>query len=371
MSLRTPSDDRILPANGKNFLSAYCLQGVRKVTPADWRSYVAACKPDFAVALSDTPFTSPPHSQKRLTKSIERSANWLQDFLSLGSNRPHILVQMAGGTALSARRAFAESLLETLHGREAELVHPLKCLDDGVSGYVFDLVPLRSPKADDTEAIVALLQASLSCLPTEKLRIANTARSPHQILRLIQHVGVDMFDAHWAQHAADIGVALDFEFPVRKHESAGKGKRNLGHNLYDSCYEKDFSSLADCFRGKEEYKRRDEICVCAACSPTDRTTSSETGLPFTRAYLHHLLHTHEMSAHTLLAIHNLTVLDTMFAGIRSVIPDTEQFAAEVEKFTAVYNETLQLFAESEEMWKTVGLARGKGRLARERAAEII
>jgi queuine tRNA-ribosyltransferase len=31
-------------------------------------------QPDIAFALSDTPFTAAPHSQKRLIKSIERSA---------------------------------------------------------------------------------------------------------------------------------------------------------------------------------------------------------------------------------------------------------------------------------------------------------
>jgi queuine tRNA-ribosyltransferase len=40
----------------------------------DWRSYVLTMQPDIAFALSDTPFTAAPHSQKRLTKSIERSA---------------------------------------------------------------------------------------------------------------------------------------------------------------------------------------------------------------------------------------------------------------------------------------------------------
>ena len=53
------------------------------------------------------------------------------------------------------------------------------------------------------------------------------------------------------------------------------------------------------------------------------TTSSRPWQPpprhFSRAYLHHLLHTHEMSAHTFLAAHNLAVLDAFFAGIRSTL----------------------------------------------------
>jgi hypothetical protein len=39
---------------------------------------------------------------------------------------------------------------------------------------------------------------------------------------------------------------------------------------------------------------------------------------YTRAYVHHLLHTYEMFAHALLALHNLAILDAFFAGMRRV-----------------------------------------------------
>ncbi|KAG2021374.1 hypothetical protein CC2G_006619 [Coprinopsis cinerea AmutBmut pab1-1] len=38
--------------------------------------------------------------------------------------------------------------------------------------------------------------------------------------------------------------------------------------------------------------------------------------PHTRAYIHHLLHTHEMSAHALLVSHNLAVVEAFLRGIR-------------------------------------------------------
>jgi hypothetical protein len=73
------------------------------------------------VALSDIPFTDPPYSQKRLTKSIDRSGKWLADILRISGdaslpqpNRPSVLVHMAGGVSIAARRAFADSLLDTL-----------------------------------------------------------------------------------------------------------------------------------------------------------------------------------------------------------------------------------------------------------------
>jgi queuine tRNA-ribosyltransferase len=79
-----------------------------------------------------------------------------------------------------------------------------------------------------------------------------------------------------------------------------------------------------------------------------------------------------MSAHTLLVMHNIQVLDAFFAGVRTLLgsPETESsFAAEVEKFTAFYDDGAMLLEEATADWKTVDLARGKGRLAREKAQE--
>jgi len=90
-------------------------------------------------------------------------------------------------------------------------------------------------------------------------------------------------------------------------------------------------------------------------------------VPYTRAYVHHLLQTHEMSAHTLLALHNLAVLDLFFAGVRRVLAEQpETFSQEVTRFEQVYDGNLGVLAEAREAWNEVTLARGKGRMARER-----
>jgi queuine tRNA-ribosyltransferase len=286
-----------------------------------------------------------------------------------------ILVHMAGGISAPARRAFTDSLAETLHGKEAADVHPHRCLDDGVAGYVFDLVPLRkameaSPEdgRDDQHETVALFKASLTSAPPAKLRVVNSAASPHEILRLIRDVGVDVFDAKWVQDAAHVGVALDFVFPVQNAAAKGK-QRDIGHNLYRTQYAHEFSPFADCV----------SACPCCACAPVApqtaiahsvldvHTPAATAPTPYTRAYLHHLLHTHEMSAHALLVMHNLAVLDAFFAGVRDVLECGEDFGAHVNLFVAEYDETLAVVDEARTMWKDVDVARGKGRIARERA----
>lgn len=455
MSARDPADGREMPANGNTHVSTYSLRGVRKITPADWRSYVLSCKPDIVFALSDIPFTNPPYSQKRLTKSIERSASWLANILSPpthtstyalseGEYKPNILIHMAGAASVPARRAFASSLVEKLLGPEADAIKPLETLDQGVFGYTFDLVPIRlsleaaekqhqdpfyspveslpqtPPSAADansnsnststpssevnldpvipahTDQLTPLLHASLEPLPVEKMRLVNTVQTPHEVLRLISTVGIDIFDAHWAQRAADIGVALDFTFPAPSSSSSSSisstatktrdnGKHDIGHNLYSDSYTHDFSSFSA------------TPCECRACTPIAPSTRIYHGIDdpsysneepaassvrekpsFTRAYIHHLLHTHEMSAHSLLVMHNLGVLDTFFASIRRIIQrDMEaqikgseveggEWEEEVRRFEEYYDESLVVFEEARVMWRDVDLARGRGRLKREK-----
>jgi hypothetical protein len=311
---------------------------------------------------------------------------------------------MAGGTEIAARKQFAYSLLEAPSEMDADLIRPFKTLDEGVSGYTFDLVPLHRalqtplpvdgvpsprlsvrrtaveltpmpniPTSNTTASIIPLLRASLEPLSANKLRIAYSSGSPHEMLHLIRDVGIDLFDAHWAQRAADIGVALDFIFPAPS--DTGDAERDFGHNLYDVRYARDFSTLASSLGSGISSPSR---CSCIACSPMPSTAiirhstidvpmPARPTEPHTRAYLHHLLHTHEMSANALLASHNITILDAFFAGVRNILAyRPEDFAPEVERFAAAYNGGARIFLEARRDWAEVELARGKGRLAREK-----
>lgn len=229
--------------------------------------------------------------------------------------------------------------------------------------------------------LAPLLCASLERLPVSKPRIAHSSLSPHEMLRLIQRVGIDLFDAHWAQRAADVGIALDFSFPLPEGHPAlegGRTRRAIGHNLYDETYAHDFSAFSSDL----------PECPCIACAPRVPTTrivhsgmdepapNAGARLPsYTRAYLHHLLHTHEMSAHSLLVVHNLAVLDAFFAGVRRVLGglgsdlDIDTFAREVDRFEAEYDGDIAIFDEARARWLEVDRARGKGRLAREKVKQ--
>ncbi|GJE86974.1 Queuine tRNA-ribosyltransferase subunit [Phanerochaete sordida] len=413
LTVRDPSDGREMPANGKDHIAAMTIRGVRKITPTQWKEYMRACRPDVVAALSDVPFTQPPYSQKRITKSLERSTAWLADLLSSQSDLNHepfnVLVHLVGSHDARARQAFSEGLVEPLYGKDAELIAPFKTLDEGVAGYILELEHLRASlvgadSPDIHDAVSQLCKASLAPLSFGKLRVIHTTSSPHDILQLVQDVGVDLFDAPWAHQAADLGIALDFRFPVSPPPLVvgqacsspmrrDGGKLDIGHNLFDTAYAHDHSRFASTFidaatasQLPDAHEARDFVCKCLACSPVTseeclvhssvdsfRNTNGESmNLPYTRAYVHHLLHTHEMSSHALLATHNLSVVDRLLADIRKMLSEPggeARYREEAKKFYEAYDRQLSVFDEARAQWAKVERERGKGRLRREKDSD--
>jgi queuine tRNA-ribosyltransferase len=67
-------------------------------------------------------------------------------------------------------------------------------------------------------------------------------------------------------------------------------------------------------------------------------------------------------------MHNLSVLDAFFTGIRDLIKERGSVGLdeEVARFVDYYDEPLVLVDEGWKDWKDVEVARGKGRFTRER-----
>ncbi|KLO13384.1 hypothetical protein SCHPADRAFT_828081 [Schizopora paradoxa] len=430
LSLRDPNNARELPPNGDKSISAWCVRGVRKVSPSSFLQYAFACRPDVVVAPADTPYTAPPFSQRRIHKNVERSAAWLAEVLkSISSSKASaekipILLPLAGLTVPKARGAFSYLIREALTGREAVELIPLgfKCLDDGVWGYLMELGPLRpsylplpivapTPLADEIKptsyeneeeivsGIVDLLQNSLKTLPVSKPRIAITTQSPHEVLRLVSEVGIDLFDvSSWSSDCARKGIGFDFTFPAPKkaEESSSNtvvgtpttrpdGKVDVGHNFFASTYAHDFGRIAANFLDGEMGKGEiHQVCPCIACSPkSTEVEDASFDPPHTRAYIHHLLQTHEMSAYALLESHNAAVVASFFAGIRRTLsttaegssskgePNIDLFSKEVSNFISYYALPYSLLDEATHDWDSVEKSRGKGSLKRARDADAI
>ncbi len=310
-------------------------------------------------------------------------------------DRPqNIFLSLVGGESVEARSVFAKMLLEPPDERERQSLQDLACMDQGVFGYAIDLAPLRLSLAvtstDAEKDLERLVKASLCNLPSSKPRLVNTALSPFQVLDLVQ-LGIDLFDVQWALDAAQWGVALDFSFPTRQNGL-------LGHNLYDPSYSTQFVPLsnADLLADSGESSGW-RGCRCAACSPfaapgpldhnpgLTSFINSKAGAgfghdglvapsqvpPLTRAYIHHLLQTHEIAAHALLVMHNLFVADAFFAGIRGQLSDgPEVLEKEIKNFLAAHERSAwNVLEEGKQWWMKVDRERGKGRLRREREGD--
>lgn len=264
--------------------------------------------PDLLIAMSDEP-DDPSPSKKRLRKSIHRSLRWASEAAassSSSSSKPALLVQLVGSDNIDARRAFVQDLVD-----DEELA-----LDERVFGYVFRLPPLS--RAMDAETMATLCKASLDLLPSNKLRMALIPTGPGLILRLVRELGVDVFVEDVADKMADAGVALDFDFDCDFGTlPAESPQRDVGVNLYDPSFAQDLVPLS--------------TSALAATSTNEQ--------PVTRAYVHHLLAVHELSAHILLSLHNGRVMAAFMHRVRDLISKADgSFERQCDAFAAYYHE---------------------------------
>ena len=136
--------------------------------------------------------------------------------------------------------------------------------------------------------------------PQEKLRMVSGIANPGEVLQAIAR-GIDVFDTSFVDMATRSGYALNF--PVDPHpdsstvdmqEASVAGMDATKINLWSEVYVRDKAPLVS-------------QCRCDTC----RNHS--------RAYIHHLLVTHEMTASVLLEHHNIFHMVSFFRAIRNAI----------------------------------------------------
>lgn len=236
-------------------------------------------------------------------------------------------------------------------------------IDELISGYAL-LAPVE-PESKDTTG--KLFNASLRLLPSHKPRVAQRVAGPHDILRLVRDVGLDLFIDEWSSRCASIGVGLDFDFPAPRSTApasaprqSASGKRDIGHSYFDMEFAEAFSPLSD--------------SSLAQLPPSQPHPFGPQ--PPTRGYVHHLLHAHEMTSHVILALHNNIVMHNFFGRIRDVIAKGNgAFEDEVARFFEFYEDCADgeghypcLLAAKLE-WVKVDKERGKGSSKDKRALD--
>lgn len=220
---------------------------------------------------------------------------------------------------------------------------------DMLAGYSINLTTLRDPEdmatrfRGDDDAI-ACINVSVNSVPSNKPRLLFCPRGPHEVLRLVRQTGCDLFMDQYTAYLSTLGIGLSFSFPVLA--SSDVPQVDWAINLFDDQHATDFSPLAT----SAEHAHL-----------TSLFGEEALGDAPTRAYVHHLLHTHEMTAHVLLAMHNTCVMAAFMKAIRRCIQEGT-LDAEADRFEAAYRSDLECLSQAQKSWDEVHQQRGKGRL---------
>jgi len=250
-------------------------------------THAQALSPDIVVGLADLP-SGTTASTRRMQNMTARTEDWMQQ-MATANNDGHCLNLFASilPVELEAQRLYLEMLQNEL--------------SDSIDGLAFY-----------SSASAAVIPAGLAHLPRLSM---SSLMTPQQILREVM-LGVDLFAVEFVNASTDAGVALKFEFPAptdtytRTTEHSHLHRKEMGIDVWSDEHATDLSPLtAD--------------CDCYTCEKHHR------------AYIHHLLVAKEMLAWTLLQVHNYTMINRFFTGIRRSIKKGE-FERDVGLFEDIY-----------------------------------
>jgi queuine tRNA-ribosyltransferase accessory subunit len=252
--------------------------GTKRVGPIAYAELLASLRCDIAIALADEPVAG--DSVKRQRACAERTVRWLHDLrAALAVKAPDVLpslwASIQGGGDVDERERAAQAAASL-----------------PVSG--FSIGGFATGEAPDTRT--KLLHAACAALPAHLPRHVAGLNSPEEILDAVS-CGVDVVDGGYAHATTTQGCAL--LFPMDPQDTSGDtavapGIDGVKANLRALAFRLDGRPLCP-------------GCSCFACAR------------HTRAYVHHLLDTHEMLADILLDVHNTHHMLRFFAALRGSI----------------------------------------------------
>ncbi|KAF9968205.1 Queuine tRNA-ribosyltransferase subunit qtrtd1 [Mortierella alpina] len=365
---------RLLGPNTDRYALLSTPKGVRQLTMDDYLQIVRQYRPDIMVALADNIVerkTKSSESQqgpaeKRVRKSVERSLKWLDQILLEREGQDGRMEDRRIEEEKKRRRERKEkkraamvveqqqegdapeaSSKETVP-EEAESDTPIEIVPmatepwrevalfahvlgshleaerimsaqetarrKGVDGFVIDTSALT--EMVEMDQVLKLVEASVEHLPSQKPRIVYGVQTPEDVLRAIA-LGVDLFDTSYPYHLTEDGKASLYGFgedPSPESVSAADNssiRNNRWINLWDDEHGDKFVPIM-------------EGCECYACK----------GGRHTRAYINHLLKTHEMLATVLLMSHNMHQYGLFFQHVRESIKE-----GTFEKHSKAFHET--------------------------------
>ncbi|KAF8937324.1 tRNA-guanine(15) transglycosylase-like protein [Dissophora ornata] len=329
------STSRIGPNTDRHVLLS-TPKGVRQLTLDDYLKVVRQFQPDIVSALADNITDAKEPAQKRVHKSIDRTLRWLDQ----------ILVERQGGDGrIEDRRVEEEKRVkkEKKERRKAMAKEQQRLEDnkqepesrvevspiateawtdvavfanvqgsqfeeeriwsaeetakrEGVDGFIVNTAELTGWCGKDE--IWKLVQTSIERLPAQKPRLVSGIQAPEDILKAVA-LGVDLFDTSYPYQLTEDGKASLYYFGESGAATApttGSSNNSRWINLWDDEHGDKFVPIL-------------EGCECYACK----------GSKHSRAYINHLLKTHEMLATVLLMSHNMYQYGKFFAAVREAV----------------------------------------------------
>jgi len=239
--------------------------GRSAITVDSYMHLIKAVRPDlFSAPAYDVLFS---HSRKRIKTSVDLTIKWLDQCLKQGYS--NILGVIQGGCDKAER---------------------LRSTKETASRNVFGFI-LGGFGLDETdEQRKDLIPAIIQVLPPTKPRIIYSRGDPLDILNSIEY-GIDLFNTAYVEIQTTMSIAFTWENNVFTNPMTPNSPLLF---LHLQTHELDVSPIL-------------LNCTCFTCKN------------HTRAYLHHLLNTHEMLADVLLSIHNLHHYLLFFEKIRESI----------------------------------------------------
>lgn len=248
-----------------------------------YNKLVKVLKPNMWSALSyDLAFYS---SQKRIKKCVDSTIKWLDVAIKENENAQIFGVVQGSCSEYERKRC----------------VNEINNRSDHLSGVVLGGFGLEESPEDRERHI----RITLDGLKNEWPRLLQGVELPEDILACVEH-GIDLFNNNLPIRLADHGYALSFAL----NPLEGDSKVQNTMNLRDRAYQREATPLVP-------------NCECYACKK------------HTRAYIHHLIGTHEMLANVLLSIHNTHHYIEFFKAIRHHLK-TETFSEYKTAFLNMY-----------------------------------
>lgn len=276
----SPNETTINGTNASEYKTIITTNGRKAVSLKEYMEIVNVAAPECFISMADTVNAS--CGLKRQRKAVETTLKWLKESLELKPAGSKVCATLVGGKDLKLRQYCAEQV----------------CQETGI-----DAVVVSGLDTCSTEERTQLLLDTLAPVPANLPRILHNVSTPFEVLEAIS-CGIDVFTGTYPMTVTKFGYALTFWvhdqlYPFLSDESLSFAP---GDRTKISLRDKRFAN---------DSKPILEGCVCYACKN------------HSRAYINHLLNTHEMLADTLLYLHNIHHYLAFFRIIRARVAEND------------------------------------------------